>query len=558
LDKYEIEEVLDPEFASYSGYRISRCHEIREDYEAFCGTGVYEPVNHIPPDPQITQQERDTYISFHRPRTHLYSCVLPGDIVRQCVESMTQGLLDPIDILDIGCLIVDEYQDLNPADLDFVNLMVDAGLEIFIAGDDDQSLYSFRYATPEGIQEFPTRFPNISDHDLVSCFRCTPNILAPAQNLVARFPHPTRIPKNLISLYEASDPPVSGTVHYWRYRSGIAEARGIAQSCQTLIDAGVPARHIMILLSYTDQQMRTLEPELDALGLPYAAPNRREFINSRYGRFLFALIRIVCNTDDYVAHRLLLGLRPRSGRTICNGIATIAIQSNVNFLAIFYDPIPDGVFSGRQLTHINSTRLLCQSLAGWDGTDTLEDRTEELFEILAGLFGEDASNEWLELANSMPPEIQLDEIRDYFWENTVDRKEQVVLTVYERLGTEPPEEARTRDAIRIHTMHGAKGLDSHVVFIPGLEHEHLPGPKREPYTGLVLEAARMLYGSITRARAACILSFANTRISQGGFTRTSPSTFLRGLGGHFTYRQNNQLGFSNEEVGLILRDISNL
>ena len=75
-----------------------------------------------------------------------------------------------------------------------------------------------------------------------------------------------------------------------------------------------------------------------------------------------------------------------------------------------------------------------------------------------------------------------------------------------------------------------------MVFIPGLEEQLLPGPWRQPYPGLVLEAARLLYVSLTRARAACIISYAQTRMVNGQFQQSPPSRFVPHLGGVFAAR----------------------
>jgi len=90
--------------------------------------------------------------------------------------------------------------------------------------------------------------------------------------------------------------------------------------------------------------------------------------------------------------------------------------------------------------------------------------------------------------------------------------------------------------VRIMSMHGAKGLSGHVVFIPGLEDDIFPGPWRQPYPGLVLEAARLLYVSITRARVASILSYAVRRRIQGQMTQMSASRFTTSLNGPFLQR----------------------
>jgi DNA helicase-2/ATP-dependent DNA helicase PcrA len=96
------------------------------------------------------------------------------------------------------------------------------------------------------------------------------------------------------------------------------------------------------------------------------------------------------------------------------------------------------------------------------------------------------------------------------------------------------------------TMHGAKGLGAQVVFIPGLEDEILPGAKRSPHAGLVLEAARLLYVSITRARAACVMSYASGRTVYGNWVQHHPSRFLPSVGQAFRYRAT---GLSNAEIG---------
>ena len=108
--------------------------------------------------------------------------------------------------------------------------------------------------------------------------------------------------------------------------------------------------------------------------------------------------------------------------------------------------------------------------------------------------------------------------------------------VLQRLGKEIPEEEPTVPRVQILTMHGAKGLSAQVVFIPGLEEELFPGGWRRPYPGLILEAARLLYVSITRARAACIISFARRRTVYGKSTRHVPSRFNTQLNGMFLRR----------------------
>ena len=82
---------------------------------------------------------------------------------------MNAGTIDPVALLNIGHLIVDEFQDLNQMDLDFIHAIASQGVVLFAAGDDDQSVYSFRFASPAGIQQIPNLYANRGLHELNEC-----------------------------------------------------------------------------------------------------------------------------------------------------------------------------------------------------------------------------------------------------------------------------------------------------------------------------------------------------------------------------------------------------
>jgi superfamily I DNA/RNA helicase len=125
-----------------------------------------------------------------------------------------------------------------------------------------------------------------------------------------------------------------------------------------------------------------------------------------------------------------------------------------------------------------------------------------------------------------------------------------------RLNIAVPEQGPLPQRVRVMTMHGAKGLSGRAVFIPGLEEEIMPGPRKRPYPGLVLEAARLLYVSVTRARAACILSFASRRMMQGKSASHTASRFAMNVGGAFSQREAG--GLADHEVAQIMADCGNL
>jgi DNA helicase-2/ATP-dependent DNA helicase PcrA len=175
--------------------------------------------------------------------------------------------------------------------------------------------------------------------------------------------------------------------------------------------------------------------------------------------------------------------------------------------------------------------------------------------IVSNLFGPRDLQAWQNYASSLPSGITLEELRDFLWADTDEQQAALLQTVYTRLNQPIPAGGLLPPRVRVMTMHGAKGLSGRIVFIPGLEEEILPGPWRQPYPGLVLEAARLLYVSVTRARAACIVSYAGTRIVNGQFTRHAPSRFCPQLGGGFAFRTT---GLTRPEVTNIMQECSAL
>jgi len=107
----------------------------------------------------------------------------------------------------------------------------------------------------------------------------------------------------------------------------------------------------------------------------------------------------------------------------------------------------------------------------------------------------------------------------------------------------------------VMTMHGAKGLSGRVVFIPGLEHGLLPNRHQTPYPAQLLEAARLLYVSITRARAACFLSFSQRRTVQGQYQTRTASQFTAHTGGAFVARQDGMTDVETATIAAIIGDL---
>lgn len=556
MDDWELKEIFDAEFAKITRQTPTRCGEVRMDHEAFWSTGLWNPANYPQLRNPITQQERLTFQNFYQPVTQTYASVLPGEIVRTCVTQIQRGLIDPVQILGVSHLIVDEVQDLNPSDIEFINLLIHRGVNVFIAGDDDQSVYSFRYAYPQGIQNFMITHPQSANHALTDCFRCTPSVLSCAQSLISNFAAQNRIPKNLTSAYSSSNPVNQGVVMASIFASGFDEATYISQSCAALMGAGIAPRDIMILLGNKRSLKRLITSQLDIQGIAYDASEKHPFKDSSHGRFLQSILRIIVDTDDYIAHRVLLCTQRGVGVGTCHNITQKVIANNLNYRSIFYNAIPNGVFSTREVSAISRAAATISAFANWPITDTVQQHQNDLDNFIVSEFDAGAVTEWNQFIQNLPIGVTLQELAEYMQTDILEEQEHLIERINDRLGNQAAPAPVATNKVRIMTFHSSKGLSSKVVFIPGLEEEVFPNNRSRQSPGLILESARLLYVATTRAKSTCIFSFAQNRLINGTPTRMAPSRFCGAIGIGFTQQRNNSLTVA--EIGTIVASISNL
>ena len=556
MDDWELDNIFDAEYGHKNSIKPKRSGEIRRDHEAFWSTGNWNPPNLPILKQPITSEERDIFGAFYTIRAQAYSCVLPGEIIRMCVTQIKAGLLDPVAVLGIQHLIVDEVQDLNPCDFEFINLLIQKGVNVFISGDDDQSVYSFRYAFPQGIQNFTALYPNTTNHVLNDCFRCTPSVLNAAINVINNFPAPNRIPKNLVSLYSNSNPFNNGFLQTNTFIRPKQEALFIANSCHDLINMGVSPKDIMILISNKKIQLDSITYALDNLNIGYDANQREDFKDSYHGRLLLSILRILENADDYIAHRVLLGTPNKIGITTCCNITDKVIANNINYRSVFYNLLPTGVFSKRESAAIEKAKENLLVIQNWNLNETINQRVNDIDQIVLTNFSLTELADWRSCIECLPIDMTLKELKDYLETDSQQLKDSILNSIFERLNQTNPQPEQILEKIKIVTFHSSKGLSAKIVFIPGLEEIIFPNKFAQQIPGKILECARLLYVAITRAKAACIISRTEWRYLYGADTKMYPSRFCASIGVPFVHQNNNSL--TTEELEIIQSSIANL
>jgi DNA helicase-2/ATP-dependent DNA helicase PcrA len=401
-------------------------------------------------------------------------------------------------------LLVDEYQDLNPCDLAMIRQLVRQGSELFATGDDDQSIYGFRFAEPEGIRRFEKDYHPSSLLELEYCKRCDRKIIDMSQFVVRL--DPRRIKKRLSPMPDADD----GEVQLLWFNNQNQEAKAIARICKNLVETqNYNPKDILILLR-TDRNgvfSETLRQSLEAKGIP-VAPRTEHNVPLDYaeGRELLSYLRLIANHDDHLAWRTLLKVRRNFiGPDTISAVYDWALRKGITFTAALEEmrKAPDqlprlGNRLYAELTAINNlvSQFSAKLREGGDLIETLR-----------------------ELANQViPNKEKREEILACFQEIVETSEEQNLVELLSALSAsmEDKEQDIDHEKVNILTMHKAKGLTADVVFLIGAEDEHIPGTQLgEDKLG---DERRLLYVSLTRARHKLFITRCKKRIGNQMYT----------------------------------------
>ena len=287
-------------------------------------------------------------------------------------------------------------------------------------------------------------------------------------------------------------------------------------------------------------------------------------------RAVYSILRILkdVTTDgpDYVAYRSILYFTAWELTTNMS-IGDLCVANHQNFRELFH--LPDSLhwLANRALAAVTRVRSIVQQVAGWALQDTIGARAADIANLLSAvIFGGSGQvanylEEWNAFATALPQNMTLDELLLFLAADDDASQRQVLDAVNERLGQNAGA-AGAQKRIRILTMHGAKGLSGKVVFIPSAEQGIMPSFRGIRAVGLLNEQRRLFYVSVTRAKAACIISHCALHsgaeaysIQQQPQVRLPRSQFLNEMN---IASHNRNGGLSAAEARQIMADVNNL
>ncbi|MDY0250298.1 MAG: DNA helicase II [Pseudomonas sp.] len=420
-------------------------------------------------------------------------------------------------------VLVDEFQDTNAVQYAWLRLLAQGGKSLMVVGDDDQSIYGWRGAKIENIQQFSNDFVNTQSIRLEQNYRSTATILKAANALIDN--NQGRLGKELwtdgeegelISLYSA----------YNEYD----EARYIVECIEQSLRKGELTRSDIAILYRSNAQSRVLEEALLRAAVPYRIYGGQRFFERLEIKNALSYLRLLRSRHDDGAVERVINVPTRGiGEKTIETVRQAAREHDVSLWTAMQLLIERKALSGRASSALQGFINLIEELE----TRTLDCELHAMAQIVieqSGLLtyhkeekGEkgQARVENLEELVSAARTFTRDEEREEDITPLVAFLDHAVLEAGDTQADELTE------AVQLMTLHSAKGLEFPIVFIAGMEEGLFPHKMSLEEPGRLEEERRLAYVGVTRAMQQLYLTCAETRRLYGSETYNKVSRFVR-------------------------------
>ena len=422
-------------------------------------------------------------------------------------------------------VLVDEYQDTNRAQYQFVKLLGGEHGNVCVVGDDDQSIYGWRGADIRNILDFNTDFPNTAIVRLEENYRSTPAILDVANAVIKE--NTGRMGKTLRATHTGGQ-----RVVVTRTLDERDEADWVVQELMTRRAASgkLELRDIAVLYR-TNSQSRAMEEALRRYNIPYRLVGAVRFYDRREIRDLMSYLKLIANPADDEAFRRSVSVPKRGlGETTIEMLSEVARANTLPMLAA---ASRTDLLSGLRPAARTALADFVALIGG------LRERAKEaaVDELLRELVDAIRYGDYLKAEGPESAE-RLENVRELITsaaETVSDELGEVGLTPVEHflqrttLVADIDSLEAGADAITMMTLHNAKGLEFPMVFITGLEDGLFPLARAFDDPPLMEEERRLFYVGITRAEQNLYLTHADERRRNGELMLSKPSSFLKSI-----------------------------
>lgn len=412
-------------------------------------------------------------------------------------------------------ILVDEYQDTNVAQYLWLRLLTSSTGNVCCVGDDDQSIYGWRGAEVDNILRFERDFPGARIVKLERNYRSTKHILGAASALIAA--NQDRLGKTLWTEDDGGD-----KVRVRGVWDGEAEARLIADEIETARKQGMKYKDMAVLVR-ASFQMRAFEERFVMLAVPYQVIGGPRFFERAEIRDAHAYLRLIQSEDDDLAFERIVNVPKRGiGDTSVQKILHIARENGVSAMQAVRHLITTDELQARTRTPLAN---FVRDLDRWRDLATMGTPHWQVAETLL----DESGYTEMQKADRTSGQTRLDNLKELTqamqaFETLQGYLEHVSLVM--DLDRAAPESES--GAVQIMTLHGAKGLEFPLVFLPGWEEGVFPSQRSIDEKGVkgLEEERRLAYVGVTRAKQDARISFAANRLVYGRWTTQLPSRFV--------------------------------
>lgn len=410
-------------------------------------------------------------------------------------------------------IIIDEFQDIDGLQYQLMEVLCGYHKNLFIVGDPDQTIYTWRGASVRYLLDFDKAFPNVKTILMTENYRSTPEILAAANSLIDK--NRLRVKKSLLPTLPSGEP-----VRCCFADNQAAEAKYLADTVQELHERGVPYREIAVLYR-AHYVTRALEEALIEAKLPYTIYSGVQFFDRMEIKDALSYLRLIAYRDDLSFRRIANVPKRNLGKRRMAFLQEKAEEKGCSLWQALTENLDDPIFKG---TGAQRFAALIE-----DFSRSTEERP--VSELLAAVLDESGYETMLRTEGSQERLDNLAELKQSVYEYETTCGEEVTLphylnhiALFTNADTGDP-----GDRMRLMTVHAAKGLEFPYVFLCGMNEGVFPSRKVRSLTAME-EERRLAFVALTRAKKGLFLSEADGRNFDG--SPRYPSRFLLDIAPH--------------------------
>ncbi|HEU0274193.1 MAG TPA: UvrD-helicase domain-containing protein [Candidatus Udaeobacter sp.] len=443
-------------------------------------------------------------------------------------------------------ILVDEYQDTNKIQADLVDLLARDHRNVMVVGDDAQSIYSWRGANFQNILEFPKRYPDAQVFKIEMNYRSVPEVLDVANEAIAANVQQFRKHLTAVRESKALRPALVAL------NDGAEQAQFVAQRVLELRDEGIDLNEIAVLYRAHYHAIE-LQLELSRRGIPYQITSGIRFFEQAHIKDVTAFLRFVANPRDEVAFKRMVKLLPGVGNRTAENL-WLAWENSLIATA----NIGPGAEATSGQTGVSDPGS--SSIAGFSFGERLlgmniSAKSRKSWEQLAHTLDEIAPGGQpvmpSEMVTAVVEAIYDDYAKANFRNYELRREDLNQLAIFARQFKDVheflsqlalisnvdaeagPAQTSDKEAVNLSSVHQAKGLEFHAVFVIWLTDGMFPSSRSLDSRDALEEERRLFYVAVTRARDELYLTYPQMRLGGGyGDVFQRPSRFLQEIPGN--------------------------